>query len=179
MAADRPPTRAENHMSEAIAYREPDPSRACRNVIRRSKASLRGSLVAMLPAFERARIIHFESMLEFRFLCLALTNKDIWDIREQPSPIQYCRSDGRVVNHAFDFLLVFKSGERIAVAIKPSMRARKSGFATELRYIAAAVSKSFAHRVVLVTEEHIDKKAAEAAYRQIMHTRSPITEARS
>lgn len=112
--------RSETHMTQNLIYRAPEPSRASRAVVRRSKASLRGSMIAKLPAFDRPRVIQFESMLEYRFLCLMLVRDDVHDIQEQPPAVQYRRADGNPTSHVFDFLVTLTNGDRIAVAIKPS-----------------------------------------------------------
>lgn len=168
--------RSETHMTQTMIYRAPEPSRASRDVVRRSKASLRGSMIAKLPAFERPRIIQFESMLEYRFLCLMLVRADVHDILEQPPAIHYRRADGSPATHVFDFLVTLINGERIAVAIKPAERVVRRDFLTELRHVAAAMPKHFAHRIKPVTEDQLDPRAAAEAARQIMRSRPALTE---
>lgn len=159
-----------------MIYRGPDSSRASRDVVHRSRGSLRGSMIALLPAFTRPRVIQFESMLEYRFLCLMLVRDGLVDIVEQPPALAYQRQDGTRAHHTFDFLLRMADGERIAVAIKPAERVTRRDFVTELRYVAAAMPKHFAHRIKLVTDEHLDKRAAADAARQLMRTRPALTE---
>ena len=163
-------------MPQTLIYRAPEPSRASRDVVRRSKASLRGSMIAKLPAFDRPRIIQFESMLEYRFLCLMLVRADVHDILEQPPAIQYRRADGSPASHVFDFLVTMTGGERIAVAIKPAERVVRRDFVTELGHVAAAMPKHFAQRIKLVTEDQLDRRAAAEAARQVMRTRPALTE---
>lgn len=164
------------HMNKKLTYRAPDPSRASRNVVRRSKASLRGSIVAKLPAFDHPRIIQFESMLEYRFLCMMLVRSDVHDIVEQPPAIPYRRADGTNASHVFDFLVTLSSRERIAIAIKPADRVIRRDFVTELTQVAAAMPKHFAHRVKLVTDEQLNRETATAAARQLMRNRPQLTE---
>lgn len=164
-------------MNQTLTSRASEPSRASRDVVRRSKASLRGSMIAKIPAFERPRVIQFESMLEYRFLCLTLLRPDVHDILEQPPAIRYRHGDGSTKSHIFDFLITLTSGERIAVAIKPTERVIQRDFVIELRHVAAAMPKHFAHRVKLVTEEQLDRRAAAEAARQIMRSRPTLTEA--
>lgn len=163
-------------MTQTLIYLAPEPSRASRDVVRRSKASLRGSMIAKLPAFDRPRVIQFESMLEYRFLCLMLVRTDVHDILEQPPAIQYRRADGSPASHVFDFLVTLTGGERIAVAIKPAERVVRRDFVIELGHVAAAMPKHFAHRIKLVTEEQLDRRAAAEAARQVMRTRPALTE---
>ena len=163
-------------MQDNLIYRGPEPSHATRVPARRSKGSLRGSMVALLPSFERPRIIHFESALEYAFLCLMLVRDDVHHIREQPPAISYVGTDGRPARHVFDFLVTKTDGERIAVAVKPMQRVLKLNFASELEAVAAAVSKSFADRVLLVTDLHIDRAAATEAARTLAWSRPLLAE---
>ncbi|SDG43144.1 TnsA endonuclease N terminal [Celeribacter baekdonensis] len=163
-------------MKNNLIYRGPEPSHATRIPARRSKGSLRGSMVAMLPGFQRPRLIHFESALEYAFLCLMLVRDDVHHIREQPPAISYVGTDGRPARHIFDFLVTKKDGERIAVAIKPMQRVLKLNFASELESVSVAVSKSFADRVLLVTDQHIDRQAAAEAARTLAWSRPSLTE---
>ncbi|MGS4985691.1 TnsA endonuclease N terminal [Pseudosulfitobacter pseudonitzschiae] len=163
-------------MKNNLIYRGPEPSHATRIPARRSKGSLRGSMVAMLPGFQRPRLIHFESALEYAFLCLMLVRDDVHHIREQPPAISYVGTDGRPARHTFDFLVTKKDGERIAVAIKPMQRVPKLNFASELEFVSVAVSKSFADRVLLVTDQHIDRQAAAEAARTLAWSRPSLTE---
>ena len=163
-------------MTVNLTYRAPEPSRATRDVVRRSKASLRGSMMAMLPAFRRPREIQFESMLEYRFLCLMLVNPDVHDIQEQPAAIRFRRADGSSATHVFDFLVTMKDRTRTAVAIKPQDRVARRDFVTELRFVAAAMPKHFANKVKLVTDEHLSRRAATTAERRLMRLRPQLTE---
>ncbi|MCE8438516.1 hypothetical protein [Rhodovulum sulfidophilum] len=163
-------------MKKNLIYRGPEPSHATRVPARRSKGSLRGSMVAMLPGFRRPRLIHFESALEYAFLCLMLVRDDVHLIQEQPPAISYVGSDGRPARHIFDFLITKTDGERIAVAIKPMQRVMKLNFASELEAVSAAASKSLADRVLLVTDQHIDRVAAAEAARTLAWSRPSLTE---
>ncbi|WP_417607299.1 TnsA endonuclease N-terminal domain-containing protein [Primorskyibacter flagellatus] len=163
-------------MTDSLIYRAAEPSRATRKVVRRSKASLRGSMIAKLPAFPRPRVIHFESMLEYRFLCLMLVQPDVYDIQEQPTAIRYRRHDGSQGTHVFDFLVTRTDGSRTAVAIKPLRRVESRNFNSELALVAASVTKDFADRIKLVTDAQLDRHAATKAERQLMRDRPSLTE---
>lgn len=133
-------------------------------------------MVIKLPGFQRPRIVQFESMLEYCFLCLMAVRTDVFSILEQPSPIPYRRADGTTGNHTFDFLVVFLDGKRIAVAIKPEDRALHRGFVHELKFVEAATPKHFADRIMLVTDKHLDRRAAAEAARHLMRNRPALTE---
>lgn len=160
-----------------LIYREPHASRASRKVLTRSTASLRGLMVAMLPAFEWPREIQFESALEYQFICLMLIRPDVFDLREQAPRIRYRGQDNTPKTHFFDFLVTFNSGQRVAFAIKPMERVIQLGFVAELENIKRATPKHFAEKVVLVTEQQLNRKASTAAARQLMRNRPSLTEA--
>ncbi|WP_339108763.1 hypothetical protein [Thioclava sp. GXIMD4216] len=92
-------------MKKKLFYRGPEPSHGMRPIPWRSKRSLRGSMVALLPGFARPRIIKFESNLEYLFLCLMLVRDDVFCIQEQPAAIHYLDTDGKSAKHNFDFLV--------------------------------------------------------------------------
>lgn len=163
-------------MNQNLIYLGPEPSHATRTISRRSKASLRGALVAMLPGFERPRIIQFESTLEYAFLCLMLVRTDIHLIWDQPAAVQYADAGGLPTKHVFDFLVTKTCGERVAVAIKPMQRVIQQNFVSKLERIAAATPKQFADRVMLITDQHLDRRAAADAARQLARSRSSLTE---
>ncbi|MER5173715.1 hypothetical protein [Thioclava kandeliae] len=163
-------------MNQNLIYRGPEASHATRPIARRSKGSLRGSIVAALPGFPRPRIIQFESALEYAFLCLMLERDDVYHIQEQPPAVAFSDADGRPAHNTFDFLITLTSGERIAVAIKPMSRVLRLNFVSQLENIAAAVSKRFADRVLLVTEQHIERPKAADAARRLAKARPQLTE---
>lgn len=163
-------------MKQNLIYLGPEPSHATRTISRRSKASLRGSLIASLPGFERPRIIQFESTLEYAFLCLMLVRADIYHIWDQPTAVQYTDATGQTAKHVFDYLVTTTCGERVAVAIKPMQRVIQQNFVSELERIAAATPKQFADRVMLITDQHLDRRAAAEAARQLARSRPALTE---
>lgn len=163
-------------MKQNLIYIGPEPSHATRAISRRSKASLRGALVVKLPGFERPRIIQFESTLEYAFLCLMLVRTDVHHIWDQPTAVQYADASGLPAKHVFDFLVTTTRGERVAVAIKPMQRVIQQNFVSELERVAAATPKQFADRVMLITDQHLDRRAAAEAARQLARSRPPFTE---
>ena len=162
-------------MNQNLIYRGPEPSHATRKISRRSRASLRGAMVAKLPGFPRPRILQFESALEYAFLCLTLVRDDIQHIWDQPPVMHYAGRNGRAAKHIFDFLVTKTDGERIAVAVKPMQRVIARNFLSELERIAAATPKQFAARVMLTTDPHLDRAAAAGAARQLVRTRPVLT----
>lgn len=144
-------------------FQEPSPSRATRHIPLRSKASLRGTLIAQLPSEKHPRKIAFESRLERDFLLLSLARNDINSIWDQPPAIKYQNADGKRQSHTFDYLVSFTNGKKSAVAIKPSARVAKKDFISELRLIAASTPNAFADRVLLITERNLDRTEVQNA----------------
>lgn len=157
-------------------HRDPESSRATRRLSRRSTASLRGSMVAKLPGFDRPRILQFESALEYAFLCLMLVCNDIHHIWDQPPATHFIGADGRPAKHVFDFLVTRSNGEKIAVAIKPMDRVLSRNFISELEHVTSSVPKQFADRVRLITDEQIDRRKAAEAARKLAALRPSLTE---
>lgn len=133
-------------------------------------------MVIKLTGFRSPRIVQFESKLEYDFLCLTAVRDDVHHIWDQPPAIQYVSADGQFKQHTFDFLIIMASGERIAVAIKPMTRVIKRNFITELEHVAAATPKQFADRVILVTDQHLNRHAAVKAARRLTLMRPNLTE---
>lgn len=138
-------------------FKKPLPSRATRNISPRSRASLRGALVAKLPCENRSRKIQFESNLEKNVLYLLLARNDVHDIWDQPTAVQYQSESGKTRRHVFDYLVTFKDGSRAAIAVKPAERVVQRNFRRELELIKASLPSSFANKVVLITERSFTK----------------------
>lgn len=98
----------------------------------------------------------FESSLEKKVQLLSFSRSGTKEVREQQL-VDYIDFDGRLARHWFDLLLQTTSGETIAIAIKPYEIAAKSDFRTLLELIASQTPKSFADRVVLVTERNFTR----------------------
>lgn len=162
----------EQHKYES--FQPPHKSKATRQLSWRSKASLRGTLVAQLPADDHPRGIVFESKLEQRFLYITLARNDVHDVWDQPPAVIYRNAKGRTQTHTFDYLVTFKTGERTAIAVKPMAKVIKYNFIAELKLISNAMNKQFARRIVLITDQHFTKdEALNAAH---YHTFSKVSD---
>lgn len=145
----------------------PLPSRATRSIAKRSRHSSRGAVVADLPSQERPRVIQFESKLEQRVLHLYLARPDIWDVWEQPPSVTYRDERGAIRQHVLDFLVTLRCGRRLAIAVKPLERVRRSGFLSELRALRKQLSKDVADDLILVTDQDFTKEEALDAERYL------------
>ena len=101
------------------------------------------------------RILLVESDLELKWATILDADSDVEDIREQ---VRLDWSDcGRARTHYFDFVVKMRSGQRVAMIVKPAKRARKDAFLAETRKIAEHVQQSgFAEETRVLTDECID-----------------------
>lgn len=130
----------------------PAPSLASRGGVV-GKHHFTGELVA---DFSGARVVYFESHLEMQVLEVLRARPDVADVAEQPPRVTWRDGSGVVRHHTFDFLVTLRSGERVAVAVKPAARVISSGVRVALAEIAAQIDPAFAARIVLVTDRGID-----------------------
>ncbi|ATQ57211.1 TnsA endonuclease N-terminal domain-containing protein [Paracoccus yeei] len=130
----------------------PGPSLASRGGVV-GKHHFTGEFVA---DFSGARVVYFESHLEMQVLEVLRARPDVADVAEQPPRVTWRDGSGVVRHHTFDFLVTLRSGERVAVAVKPAARVISSGVRVALAEIAAQIDPAFAARILLVTDRDID-----------------------
>ena len=94
----------------------------------------------------------YESTIEANVIQLALSSREVVDIREQQGPVPYLDKNGRQKKHFFDLVITFASGRRDAQIIKPADLVTEE-FKEEFRRIAGATSKSLADTVSIVTND--------------------------
>ncbi|MFC7053091.1 Tn7 transposase TnsA N-terminal domain-containing protein [Hansschlegelia quercus] len=155
-------------------FAEPLPSRASRFPALKSKGSSRGEIYCA----SSGRIIVYESALERRAAVICLASPDVVDIWDQPPPVIYTIGAGGIERrHTFDFRLVLKNSCRIAVAVKPYERAIATCFFHHMRLIARQLDRSFADKVVVLTERELDPIAVQHAELVLIARRSHDPEA--
>lgn len=66
------------------------------------------------------------------------------------------------------FLVEHIDGTRVAVAIKPLERVERLNFRATLERVVTAMPKTFADKIMLVTDKDIDPDTARAAARKLM-----------
>ena len=101
--------------------------------------------------------------MEYGQLYILMANPDVVEIHDQPPPVTYVTAEGRHRQHTFDFRAVFRSGRRIAYALKPVRRVEASGIKTTLALIRQQSLPGFAHKAVLRTERTITRRASHNA----------------
>ncbi|TWB12966.1 hypothetical protein FBZ89_12267 [Nitrospirillum amazonense] len=143
------PTVAGDGSNDSDFWLPPTPSTASRRPPARSRGHCGGSLVD--PASNRELL--FESHLERNIALVALADRRILGIWDQPPAVDYRDEHGRGRRHTFDFLFEVVGGTRIAVAVKPSAKVERSGIARTLDLIRRQV-RGFADHYALRTERH-------------------------
>lgn len=127
---------------------------------RRSAASCCGSVIC----HRQNRELVFESLLERDFVQMAMANREVAHIQDQPPAVSFVARDGRTRKHVFDFLLTMVSGRKVAIAVKPSARLASGKLQDVVRRIAASDSgKRFADEFRILTEREITRSRAENA----------------
>lgn len=127
------------------------PSTGSRRPSLRGKGSVSGSLVDKMSGRE----IVFESRLERGIAEMLLARRDVGEVFDQPSAVNYVAADGRTRSHTFDFLAITTDGMRLAIAVKPAAKVERSGIQETLDRIREQVGSRFADAYLLRTEQHI------------------------
>lgn len=135
-------------------YRPPLPTTAGLMFPARSKQTVRGFTLATLPAEDRWRQIISASQHERDTCLLTLADPNLWNLHDQPKPVNYVDFDGRQRTHRFDYLAVYRDGTKCGLAVKPEDRAIKLNFRQTLIAIRRDLPKGFADKVFLVTERN-------------------------
>lgn len=159
------------------SFRRAQASRSTRRINPRARVSGRGMMSCLLPSWDHARRVVYESILEMKVLHLLLARPDIWDLREQPERIRYIDADQNAKSTVFDFLVTLRCGRKIAIAVKPAAIVEESGFRQELELIRASTPLSFADDVVLVTDRSFTPAEARNAERLQEFRRAPDDDA--
>ena len=146
---------SQNTHDPAAVIHSPLASRASRKPSARSTASMRSTLVSETKCDPHARLRYAESGLEQKVLFLLLTHADIVDVWDQPVPQAFVDRLGKVKHHTFDYLATYRSGYRLAIAVKPHAKVVRRGFEIELKQIRKSLCKSFADDIALVTDRDL------------------------
>lgn len=91
---------------------------------------------------------------------ILLADNNVEDVWEQPPAVIYTDSKGEKHKHTFDFLVRFKSGERVAIAVKPYSRVEPSKVRTVLKRIRQQTGSKFADKFCICTEAEITRELA-------------------
>ena len=141
--------------SDEPAHRWREPSRSV--ATRRTAESPRWSGRPILVEPNDNRELLGESELEAKAALVLLARPDCARLFEQPEPVRYRDHEGKRCHHTFDFLLVLRSGRKIAVAVKPQAIADKRGLKALITHIAGQMDPGFADGALLLTDAMIRK----------------------
>ncbi|MDM9627850.1 hypothetical protein QTL95_18320 [Rhizobium sp. S152] len=126
---------------------EPTPSSGLRSVDFKSTSSFRGHV----PYRDQNTRLAAESMIEARLAKILQVNRRIVDIRDQ-YPLCHYLDDGEQRETIFDYWVQLDNQMRVAIAVKPANRVRKSGILRTLKLCAEQGIGSYADRVALFTD---------------------------
>ncbi|MER5174106.1 hypothetical protein [Thioclava kandeliae] len=133
----------------------------------RSKSSARGFLLAKLHRSAAWRKFIFESNEERKCLLVSFSQREVVDIWDQLPRVPFRDAAGKLRYHVFDYLLLFETGFKLALAVKPSALVERNCFEKELALIKAQLPKRFADDALLVTENSYSE--AEVRNAELLH----------
>ena len=97
------------------------------------------------------RVVWFESHLELMVFFMLALLPEVATIREQPPAVTY--QDGDILHHhTFDFLVIFRDGSRMYVAVKPAARVISSRIEHVLGLIATQMPPDKLVSIRLITD---------------------------
>lgn len=120
------------------------PSSASRFPELRSAASCRGFVV------HQDQVLVFESRLEHFVIYMLAAMPDVVCIEDQPSPVTYVDSQGKVRRHTVDFRVTLRDGRRLVILVKTASKAAKAWAVA--RALADQLPPGFADEIHVVTE---------------------------
>ena len=149
--------------------RPPRASAAQRTISLRSRGSARGAVCLWVPVQNGPVQVWCESGLEKRALLAMAIDSGFWDVAKQQGPFPIAQAVRRdPTTHTADLVVTLTSGERLAVLVKPWGRTQHDRFRRLRAAVEAALRKSIADRVVVVTDRiYSTAQAANAA--QMLH----------
>ncbi|MDJ1465638.1 hypothetical protein [Nitratireductor sp. GZWM139] len=98
-----------------------------------------------------------ESLLEAKAMTVLLARRNVLEVWEQPEPVWFVDHDGVKRKHTFDLLAQFDDGCRVAYAVKPYSRVRRTGLDLEIELIRQQSLAQIADKAVILTEKQISR----------------------
>jgi hypothetical protein len=147
------------------------PSMASRTISRKSRASGRSIIPALMAESTVPRMIQCESFLEAKTVLALLVHRDVVSIIEQPPAVNYFdEAHLKWKTHTFDLFVKTSDGTKIAIAVRAFDRAEK------LKPIVTAIAKQvfgFADFYCLVTDANLPTAMVRNA-RRIISARKDV-----
>ncbi|WP_274426872.1 hypothetical protein [Chelativorans sp. YIM 93263] len=98
-----------------------------------------------------------ESLLEAKAMTVLLARRDVRELWEQPKAVWYVDHERVKRKHTFDLLAVFDDGCRVAYAVKPFWRVRRTRLDVEIELIRRQSLARIADKAVILTERQISR----------------------
>ncbi|MCQ8781557.1 hypothetical protein NPA30_05060 [Aurantimonas sp. CSK15Z-1] len=152
----------------------PRGSTACRRPPMKGARTFRTAFVD--PVTRREKLA--ESKLESDVRDVALADRRIAAVHDQPTVIRYRDHAGRPQRHYLDFLFVLRSGVRIGVLVKPFAKAERDGL-ERLARVFDEKAADVAERFVVMTERHVPRTRVADAKLILRARRHSCPEARA
>ncbi len=135
-----------------VAWEPPRPSTASREIKMKSGSSVRGHVVDI----SRNRLLTFESILEYLMANIAMADKNIALIEDQPPELRF-QLNGELHRHTIDFRTSTCLSFRIAYAVKPADQLERDQTLLKMRALAKLHAPTFAHKFLVCTEMQITR----------------------
>ena len=134
--------------------REPLPSRAAREIAKKSKGH---NVCEAVLGDEPGRRFSFESNLEKRVAITTYYRPDVIDLYEQAPGFEWVDNEtGEVHVHYLDFVATFISGLRLGLIVKPEELVEKGDWRRKAQCISDCLPRMLADKVCIVTERNLD-----------------------
>ena len=129
-----------------IDYGTPLASTASRKISLCGRNNFRGHIV------HKGRTLIFESLLEREFALVALADKQVSLLEDQPPAVSFREAGGFNRKHTFDFRATLLNGQSVAVAVKPRRKAAKPEFEQLITDLSRDTPVEFADVVKSATD---------------------------
>ena len=129
-------------------------SRAHRAIPRKSPFHFVGQL-SFLNGEGKSQAVGFNSLLEYHVALCCIAEPNFFDIEEQLAHIMVRRSGPVATPYWFDYRVTYKTGLRVAIAVKPEKEADTYKFRQDMQAIRAAAVPQVADQLCVVTERNI------------------------
>jgi len=100
-------------------------------------------------------VMDVESLTEKRVALTLLARENVAGLESQV-PFSWKDKEGSTRTHFFDFRATMTDGSRVAIMVKYDKKLEQEAFRAHIAHIAEQVTESFADRVRLMTEAHLD-----------------------
>lgn len=119
-------------------------------------------------------VVVYESHIELCVIWILSAMPDVVQIIDQPPAVVYVDATGQIRKHTFDFLVVFRDGRRLLIAVKPAAKAPQAWVVA--RAVAEQLPPGIADAVHVVTDADFTRADRYNAAMLFEASRFPIEE---